>query len=518
MSVQVGRSEILGQLLAAHMALQLLPDAQRAAGFAAHALRMVPGVQASAAILDGRRAVEGSWDDLALRPGREEAPAVTHRWTSLDDGRQLLDLTVRTLRHHYGSLFVLTHDRDEVEPYVPFLGNFAAAVALALDDRRHREELERANRLLDTSQEEYRQLFDTMTSAFALHEIITDAEGRPVDYRFLAVNDAFEQLIGLERAKVVGRTVLEVIPNVEPFWIELYGQVALEGRQVQLERYSAALDRHLAVIAYRPSPGRFAAVINDVSERTLAELERQRLIEQLQRVATTLQENLIHPLPVVSRLEVGRVTSAAYAPDLVGGDFSHVFVLDDQHVGVLIGDVAGKGIKAAGLTETVRTAVSSFALMDHSPGFILRKTNDLLLQMLGAEDQFVTAFLLILDVKTGEASYASAGHPPPVHVTSTSCRLFDVDWGLPLGTFREHYLVRHVELTPGDCLVFYTDGVTEARRGGELFGERRLLEALQGIAPLAPQEVAERLREATVEFASELKDDLQILALRLEAP
>ena len=247
-------------------------------------------------------------------------------------------------------------------------------------------------------------------------------------------------------------------------------------------------------------------------------LENARLFAEQRRVATTLQEHLIHALPSIRGLEFGRVSRAAYEPELVGGDFSDVFVMDDVHVAALIGDVAGKGVRAAGLTETVHTAVTSFALVDPSPAYILRKTNELLLSRPGDDDQFVTAFLVVLDRRTGEAAYAGAGHPPPVLVRDGDCRVLPGPKGMALGTFAHDYSAAHDILQEGDCLVLYTDGVTEARRGGEFFGEQRLLDATRPLHGVPAQQIAERLRDEASAFAGRLRDDLQILTVRIRGP
>ncbi len=117
-----------------------------------------------------------------------------------------------------------------------------------------------------TSQEpSWRMLFDTMLNGFALHEIICDDEGRPVDYRFIEVNPAFERLTGLKAADLVNHTVREVLPQTEPMWIERYGKVALTGKPAEFESYSQALDRHYHVSAFCPQRGQFAVVFEDVT-------------------------------------------------------------------------------------------------------------------------------------------------------------------------------------------------------------------------------------------------------------
>ena len=128
-----------------------------------------------------------------------------------------------------------------------------------------------ATAALRASEESYRLLFDGMLDGFALHEIICDAAGRPVDYRFLSVNPAFERLTGLRGADLVGRTVLAVMPTTEPVWIERYGRVVLTGEGIEFEEFSAVLDKHFEISAFRPRPGQFATVFIDITVSKRAE-------------------------------------------------------------------------------------------------------------------------------------------------------------------------------------------------------------------------------------------------------
>jgi PAS domain S-box-containing protein len=110
-----------------------------------------------------------------------------------------------------------------------------------------------------------------MTEGFAIHEIITDNTGTPIDYRFLDINPAFEHLTGLIRYSVLGKTVKEVIPEIEPHWIKIYGSVALSGEPAHFESYSAVLDKHYEVFAYCNASRQFAVIFRDVTERKKAE-------------------------------------------------------------------------------------------------------------------------------------------------------------------------------------------------------------------------------------------------------
>ena len=102
-----------------------------------------------------------------------------------------------------------------------------------------------------------------------------------------------------------------------------------------------------------------------------------------------------------------------------------------------------------------------------------------------------------------------------MHLGAFSCRALDVAFGPPLGSFDHSYPNAHAMLTLEDYLVLYTDGVTEARRGDELFGEQRLLEAVSGLRGRSAQAVAEGVRDAALAFAGRLRDDLQVVVLRL---
>ena len=123
------------------------------------------------------------------------------------------------------------------------------------------------------AEENYRMLFREMLDGFALHEILCDEQGRPVDYRFLAVNPMCERLTGRKAADIIGRTVLEVMPDTERHWIETYGKVALTGEPACFENYSAELEKHFEVTAFRPAPNQFACIFSDVTARKQAEAE-----------------------------------------------------------------------------------------------------------------------------------------------------------------------------------------------------------------------------------------------------
>ncbi len=156
-----------------------------------------------------------------------------------------IDITERKqaeeeLRHHK------EHLEDLVKERTAELGTRNAQLAAEIAEHRRTEDD------LRESEERYRSLFDNMTEGFALHEIITDENGRPCDYRFLSINPSFERLTGLKRADVLGKRVLEVLPNNDPHWIEAYGKVALTGEPMCFENFATPLNRWYEVFAYKP--------------------------------------------------------------------------------------------------------------------------------------------------------------------------------------------------------------------------------------------------------------------------
>jgi PAS domain S-box-containing protein len=143
----------------------------------------------------------------------------------------------------------------------------------------------------------YRQLFEQILDGYALHELIVDDKGRPVDYRFLAVNPAFERLTGLSAGRVIGRTVREVLPGTESHWIETYGRVVQTGIPATFENYSRELDRYFEVSAFRAAPGQFACVFADATARRRAlDALREREQRYRQLVEALTDALLVHTI------------------------------------------------------------------------------------------------------------------------------------------------------------------------------------------------------------------------------
>jgi PAS domain S-box-containing protein len=164
------------------------------------------------------------------------------------------------------------------------------------------------------AEQNYKILFQEMLDGFALHEILCNEAGEPVDYRFLEVNPAFERMTGLKAEDIEGRTVLEVLPGTESHWIQTYGKVALTGEPVLFENYHADLNKHFEVRAFQPFSNRFACIFQDITARKKAEAEQMNLqarLNQAQKMETigTLAGGIAHDFnnilfPIVGHTEM----------------------------------------------------------------------------------------------------------------------------------------------------------------------------------------------------------------------
>lgn len=127
---------------------------------------------------------------------------------------------------------------------------------------------------------QYRKLFSEMNEGFAMHKIIFDESNKPVDYRFISVNPAFERLTGLPACAIIGKRVREILPDIEDSWIERYGKVVLEQQPTSFTQYSPDLDRHFSVSAYCTAPDEFACLFTDITtEKNNEALLRGKNIE-----------------------------------------------------------------------------------------------------------------------------------------------------------------------------------------------------------------------------------------------
>jgi len=138
---------------------------------------------------------------------------------------------------------------------------------------------------MDNTENKYKQLFENMTAAFALHEMIYDESGKPIDYRYLEINSSFEEMTGLKKENVVGKTVLQILPNTERSSIDLFAKVVYTGFPTPFQNYSTEFDRYYEGWVYRPQEGQFAVIFTDITEFKIIEKELTEYRDNLERLA-----------------------------------------------------------------------------------------------------------------------------------------------------------------------------------------------------------------------------------------
>jgi len=206
----------------------------------------------------------------------------------------------------------------------------------------------------------------------------------------------------------------------------------------------------------------------------------------------------------------------------VGGDWFDFFLLDPERIGFVLGDVSGKGVPAALYMAIASTLLRAAALHHASPGACLASMNESLVER-HAEGMFVTLFYGILNTHTGVLEYANAGHNPPYAFSPDGkVRALRERCGPMLGVFEGlQYPARNMELQPGEGLLVFTDGVTEARnRNGEFYGESRLEAYLAASASRPVDELVCGLQADVERFEASAPraDDITALALRRRVP
>lgn len=164
---------------------------------------------------------------------------------------------------------------------------------------------------LRRSEEHYRSLFTGRTEGFALREIICDENDQPCDYRFIEINPSFERLTGLQRKDVIGKLHNQILPDDDPNWVKIYGEVALTGRPIHFENYSAALKQHYEVFAYCPAPRHFAVLFLNITERKRAEEMLHQRSQELEAARSEAENEKRRLEAVMEALPVGMVITDA---------------------------------------------------------------------------------------------------------------------------------------------------------------------------------------------------------------
>jgi serine phosphatase RsbU (regulator of sigma subunit) len=259
------------------------------------------------------------------------------------------------------------------------------------------------------------------------------------------------------------------------------------------------------------------SLLQDAADRAALAIRRAQLHEEEHRIAVELQRGLVPKrLPDVSGIDIAASYDVAGISAQVGGDWYDAFAMPDGRLGIVVGDVTGRGIRAASAMGQLRTLTRAFALAQgghRDPGQALVALNRHQLQ--GDDEHLFTIVYAIIDPEQGTIAWANGGHPPPlVRRADGTCHYLEGNNGL-MGVEDNPYETHEEPIGAGDAVVLYTDGLIE-RRGESLdVGLERLADAASS-GPEDPRQLCEHILESVLEAPDQRYDDVTAVVARLQ--
>ena len=320
-----------------------------------------------------------------------------------------------------------------------------------------------------------------------------------IHYRVLN-RTLIEPLITLKEA---ADEMLDKLDSDEPFTADIHTGDEIE----ELARSIEALDRNLK---------------HYIRENTAITAEREKLNTELALAAgiqTDMLPRIFPPFPDRCEFALYAVMDPARE---VGGDFYDFFLIDPDHLCLVIADVSGKGIPAALFMMMAKIMIQNCVLAGLSPSRALEQVNRLIAEN-NRESMFVTVWLAILDIPSGKLTAVNAGHEYPVYKAPGGCyELIRDRHGIAVGALENtRYREYELAMAPGSSLFVYTDGLPEANNSqAKLFGPDRMLAALNKDPELGPEETLKAVQVSVDAFVGEAAqfDDLTMLCLQYHGP
>jgi serine phosphatase RsbU (regulator of sigma subunit) len=258
------------------------------------------------------------------------------------------------------------------------------------------------------------------------------------------------------------------------------------------------------------------ALLREVADRAALSIRRAQLHEEEHRIAVELQRGLIPAsLPSVPGVELAARYEAAGLGAEVGGDWYDAFGLTDGRLGVVLGDVAGSGIRAASTMGQLRSVSRAFAVADEavrSPGEVLTRLNSYRVAL--DRHQLFTVLYAIIDPVQRSIAWASAGHPPPLVARAGGPVSYLHGGDGLMGVEEKPYETRRAELAPGDTIVLYTDGLIE-RRGESLDAGLDRLAQVVVAGPDSPRALCDYALEQLAGSGDGPSDDVTAVVVKV---
>ena len=321
-------------------------------------------------------------------------------------------------------------------------------------------------------------------------------------------------------ARRIKRQVTDPIESIADA-AKAYAQDVMDG---QRKAHFAALDIHTGDELENLSRVMTAmeADLAD-SEQSIRQItaEKERAKTEMglaRRIQGSMLPHVFPPFPDRREFDIYAIMDPARE---VGGDFYDFFLIDDDHLGLVMADVSGKGVPAALFMMISKVIIQSCAMLGKGAAETLTKTNEALCSS-NQTDMFVTVWMGILEISTGKLTAANAGHEYPALMKDGRFELYRDRHGLVIGGMDGvQYTEYEISLLPGDKLFVYTDGLPEATdTDGQMFGTDRMLAALNDEKDAAPRQILESVRAAADAFTrgAEPFDDLTMLCLEYKGP
>lgn len=238
-----------------------------------------------------------------------------------------------------------------------------------------------------------------------------------------------------------------------------------------------------------------------------------------QNIANILQEALLTVPQQTNGIDFSCIyRSATISSGKVGGDFYDIFELEEDKIGITVGDISGKGVEAATIASLIKNTIKAYAHYEKLPSRVLSKTNKII-EKSTTRGTFATIFFGILDKKSQQLIYCNAGHPMPIIKRKTADLAFLKTNCPVIGIFDDIKYVNEKEyLNKDDILIIYTDGVVEARNGKNFFGENRLIRSIKSVREPNVSYLSEKIFDHVEKFTDgKFLDDIAILCISVTA-
>lgn len=402
---------------------------------------------------------------------------------------------------------------------------FSERAAVAIERAQSYRQLEDAERKARAERERLQAIIDDLPEGVVI--------AHAPDGRVEMANKAALELYGLSEAPEV-----PVTEHAHAFNIRLADGSPCRGEDLPLSRSLLRDEQCVGIeLLIRQPHGRDVVVlantkpIKDQSGKTTGAIgvfrditsikEHQHLLEEVyereRKIAETLQKTFLPSLPgEVDGYEIGHLYIPAQQGAQVGGDFYDLIELGNNALGVVMGDVSGKGVGAAVHTAMAKYMIRGFAFENPEPAEVLRRVNDAMARYI-PPGVFVTLFYGILYTDERRLIYANAGHELPLFVRSYNGECVRLtSTGPAAGVIpRARYSQEEMLLADGDAFVLYTDGVTEARRGKQFLGCEGLENLVTGISDSSAGEMAHRILAGVRDFSQDnISDDIALVVIK----